>query len=557
MTELSTSGVVGIDGSVPVYDPTARWCIWSIHEVYIGTVGLNRYVPKLKDYVIDPDTYTMWIVVHIDPVTLIARLQEIRPANMTFSVSETDVLFGVGPGTQSDTYRIYLDTTVMPHVLAVDARLKIGGSMASYVKLFKGADVSAMGTVISRMYDAGGNVLTDQVPLETVAIDSHVVYAIKIVSVCYTNHALVDGEIVTAVIYDTEGHVVSKRQLLVENTGFIRGVNAAQTYVSHISLESPFLSPTLDHVIEFPLNMPLNALNLTGVVHYSDGSTLKLPVNGSRFTLFGLDQFVSTIIGQKIELVLNYALFSNETTYGVPATENRCITEPYSLVVNEPNNSLAVKLFGYPTWVNAANGYRLNWYLLNLDRTVFFDVTGLVTFADNTGAFDPKGYGYLQRKAVTLNLQDVSSSFRPFIHTQLVDIILKCPPDGRKTPWTVSHEAIGSRPPYGEGLWAIRHPTQLTVDLRCGCTTQNEWLAKLYLQTYPLIDRLGEVVPPTPTHFELRYGNAVSEYSIAEWDALLTTSAHLAINSLLVIRFVKRVGVTSMNLAIAALLVVE
>jgi hypothetical protein len=555
MTEISTIGVAGIDGVVPVYDPTARWCFWAIGEIYVGTVGARRYVPKLHDYVIDPDTFTTWIVEHIDPVTLIARLRVIRPANMSYDFADTDILFGVGPGTQSDTYRVYLDQSVTPHILAVDARLRINGSMSAYMKLFKGADVSIVGNIISRLYDASGNVLTDAIPLEVVATMYDNNLAVKIPGVCYTNVALIDGELVTAVFYTPEGHVVSKRQLLIENTAFIRGQTVSQKYIVSINLESPFLSPTLDSIIEFPLNTPINALNLIGVIHYSDGTLLKLPVNGTRFSMFGLDHLLSTIIGQEIELVLSYQLAANEAAYGIEAAENGCITTPYRLVITEANNTIAVKVVGYPVWISQTAGYEMRWFLFNLDRNIFFDVTQHVRFAENTGPYNPKGYGYLQEKAIIVNLQSVSPVFRPFLHTQFFSIVLMRQPDGRQTPWTVLQEMGAGNAVYGENIFAISNTVNRTVEIHCSCANYTDWIRKLYLNTYPLINRQTEAAPPMPTHFELRYENTAVEYTVSEWNRVLTTQLVLPLYSTLFIRFIKRTATGDMNLSMSGMLV--
>jgi hypothetical protein len=553
--------VVGLDGHSPVYQPDSRWTIFAMYEIYLGRNGLQPngkpyYVPKVNDYVIDPETYATYICKHIDPVTLIPRLEQIRPANMVIEFVEQDILFGIS-GNDPNTYRVYLDTSVLPHTLAVDARLKVGGSMVDHCKLFRGTDLGGNGEVISRTYDASGNIVTDKVAMEVIAIDSHVNYAIKSVAVCHTNVNMNDGELVTAVFYDNLGKVVSKRQLLVENTGFIRGLNASQKYVSHISLESPFISPTLDHVIEFPLNIPLNALNLMGVVHYSDGSKLRLPVDGSKFRIYGLDQFVSTIIGQKIELVLTYQLANNETAYGVSAAENKCVTEPYSIVVVEPNNSLAVKVYGYPVWVDDATGYRMQFWLLNLDRNIYFNVTPYVTFAENTGAFDPRGFGYLQRKAITLNLRDVSGGFKPMIHTQLMDIVLNLP-NGRLTPWTVSHESLGDRPNYGDGLVALRQlPDRTKFKLDCNCANLEEWLNRFYYATYPLVDKFRETRPPAPTHFEIMYAGRYAMYHVNDWNTVLTLGIEMPTNSTIFIKFIKHRADLDMQLSVAAILVGE
>ncbi len=549
-------GVIGTDNISPVHDPDGLWKIWSIDEIWTGGIGEKKYVPKVGDYVIDPELYLMHIVESLDNITLIPTLREIRPANMSYSLSETDILFGVNGYNQSDTYRVYLDQSVTPHILAVDIRLKIAGTMASYAKLFKGSDVSNSGHVISKVYDSMGNFISENIPLELVAIDSHNNYSIKTISVCHCLEDLVDGELVTAVIYNDQGHVVSKRQLLIENTAFIRSINVSQKYVSHISIESAFLSPTEINTIRFPLNIPLNALNVIGIVHYSDGSSLRLPVDGNKFRLFGLEQFVSSIVGQQIELVLSYALSSNEVAYTGVSADGHYVNEPYHLVTINPNNSYTVKLFGYPVWVSEADGYVMRWWLFNLDRNVFFDVTPYVQFSTQTGAFNPKGYGYLQRKAVNINLRDISAAFQRFVHVQLVDIVLQSPPDNSigQTAWTVSHESMDTRPSYGNGLYARRISTN-TVNISSGLDTEADWLEKMYLQTYPLLDRTAELSVPNPTHFIVTVNSQENEFAIGQWNSNLLLSLDPAQFATLSVRFIRRTSSGDLQLSMAALIV--
>lgn len=557
MTDISIIGVVGTDGVQPIFQPDGRWCWWSIGEIFNeGTVGQNKYVPKINDYVIDPETYTTYRVTYLDPVTLYPTLEEIRPANMSFGFSETDILFGVGPGTQADTYRVYIDKSVMPYILAVDIRLRVAGTMAKYAKLFKGANLTNTGHVVSKVYDSNGNFISENVPLELVALDSHVNYSIKTVAVCHTVEDLVNGEIVTAVIYNDQGHVVSKRQLLVEETSFIRSINASRKYVSHISLENAFLSPTFDHRIEFPLNIPINAINLMGIVHYSDGDTLRLPVDGSKFTMHGLEQYLSTIIGQKVDMVLSYALSENETAYAGVTSDGHYVTEPYELITVNPNNSYSVKLFGYPIWVSEATGYVMQWWLFNLDRNVWFDVTPYVRFADNTGPYDPKGYGYLQHKTVSINLHDVSGAFNQFIHVQTVDIVLNGFPDVSplSTAWTMSHESITGRPFYGTGLYA-KKVSDTELNLSSGIATYEEWLERVYSDTFPLVDRSAELTAPVPTHFVVTINGVSTEYPVANWNANIVVNQDITVFKTITLRFVKKTGVADMQLGISAMLV--
>lgn len=546
--------VVGSDGINPIYNPEARWCWWGLHEIWLGQEGKNRYVPKVNDYVCDYTKFATYVVDYVDPVTLIPTLRAINPFTGNTAFSENDILFGVGPGTQSDTYRVYVDKSVVPAVMAVDSRLKVGGSMASYAKIFKGSDLATSGKVISKTYDANGVFVSENIPLEIVAIDNHINYSIRTVGVCHVTEELTDGEVVTAVIYSDNGHVLSKRQLLVENTSFIRSLNASKKHVVSISLDCPFKSLTSDGVIEFPLNIPINSLNLVGIVNYNDGSKLELPVDGTKFSIHGLSQFVSSIVGQRIKLVLSYALGTDETSTVGVSSDGKYVTENYELATVNPNNSYTVKLFGYPVWQSEALGYTMKWWLFNLDRNVSFDVTPFVNFNGATGAFNPKGYGVLQRKEVSINLNDVSGAYKPFIHTQVVDIVLY-QPSLDETPWTVSHEAIDTIPVYGNNLRAqIKYGNKITVD--AGIETKEAWLEQVYNRTYPLIEKRSAVAPLVPTHFVLQADGLSVEYLIDYWNQELTTPFSLVDKKLLGIKFIRRLAANDLQLSQAAMMMV-
>lgn len=554
MSDLSTVNVIGTDGGVPVYDPSARWCWWALSEVFTGAEGKGRYIPKVNDYVIDYDTYTVFIVTEINPVTMIPKFVEKRPSYAPWVIPEEDILFGVGPGTQADTYRVYYDTSVYPYVLAVDARLRVAGTSARYAKLFVGSDLSSEGKIISKMYDTSGTFLNDKIPLETVVSDSHEVYAIKVVSVCKTTENLKDGEVVTAIFYDDDGHVVSKRQLLIENTSFIRTVNENAKYITHISLESPFLSTTETNIINFPLNVPVNAMNLMGVVHYSDGSTIRLPVDGTKFKLYGLDSYISTIVGQKYELVLSYALSQGEYTYSTVTKDNNYITLPYTLVTTNPNNAYSVKLFGYPQWMGSGFGYKMRWYLYNLDRNISMDVTDNVMFDAIGGSYDPKAYGYTQRRTVSINLNKVSAAFKPYIHTQVVDIELIRPYVDRTTCWKVTNEIGSDKLAYGDGLYASRKNTSY-INLSVGITNFNEWIERVYNRTYPLINKIYEINTISPTHFYLTFNGNSKRFEISDWNKDVDVGSVINPGDTVYIRFIKEGIPNDIELSVASMIV--
>jgi hypothetical protein len=553
---LTTAGILGTDGITPVYNPSERWWIWAFAEIYTGAVGHNRFVPKVKDYVIDYDTYTTYIVESLDPATLIPVLRVVVPQSSSSAFTEDDILFGVGPGTQADTYRVYLDTSVVPHILAVDARLKVGGSMSSYAKIFRGGDTSVSGKVISKLYDQNGTLLSQNIPLELCAMDGVTNHSIRTVSVCYTLEDLPNGEIVTIVIYSDVGHVVSKRQLLVENTGFIRSVNSDLKYVSHIGLETPFLSSTTDTLIEFPLNIPVVGIGLIGIVYYSDGTSLKMPVDGSKFKMLGLDQYAATVVGQRIPCVLTYALSPDEIAYGT-TSNGKYITKAYTMVSTVQDGAYAVKLFCYPVWIDQVNGYKLEWFLYNLDRNIVYNVTGGVRFNANTGGFKPLGYGIDQKLSVSINLRDVMGSFRSYIHVQTVEITLLDMGGVFTTNWTVGTEP-GQLPPYGIDLFATSlmvNQNLWTVKIDSGIVTQEAWLERVYYNSKPIVNLQREIKPPVPNFFAIVTATGRSEFPMDSWNSALTINHDAPFGSTLFIEFIKRTATSVLQLGVAGLTV--
>lgn len=550
-----TTNVVGLDGHSPVYNPEDSWHMWKLAEIYTGQVGFQRYVPKIGDWVKDTDTNVDYEVTLLDPTTLVPTLTEKKAA----AVDEfTDVLLGVGPGTQSDTYRLYRDASKTPNTLAVDARLHVAGTMAATCKIFKGSDLTGDAAVISNFYDNAGNLLGNAIPLELVAMDSSsgTNISIKTVPVCYTTQDLSDGELVTAVFFAADGHVVSKRQLLVENTAFIRSSNSSLKYVTGIALKTPFLSPSDPMLVQYPLNVPLEGLQLIGVVNYSDGSSVELPVDGTKFSVFGFERFVSSIVGQQFSIVLKYVLSAGEICYTANAVSNdRFVSEVYKATTLNEDGAYSVKLFGYPVWGGAVSGYQMEWYMYNLDRQAAWHVTPYVSYNANQPVFDGLRYGANQHLSVSVNLKDVNPTFKNYTHTQTLDVVLFGPGTLRTTNWTVGFDPNQS-PPYGIGDHAdtvFTNANLATVNISCGETDFNAWLNRLYSLTKPLTDPQQELAPPAPTHFSIVLGGQDVVFPIASWNQTIVLNQALTNNGTLFVKFFKRTADNDIQLAIAAL----
>lgn len=554
---INTAGITGTDGITPIYNGSAPWRMWGLPDIYTGGVGANRYVPKINDYIKNFETDETFRVTHIDPVTLIPTLVTVLPPGEE-QANPADILFGGNPG----VYRVYLDKSVRPYKLAVDGNVHSYHSDANYAKVFMGNNISTSGNVLAFLSDSAGNFLTDKIPLELVGIHNVDNYTIRGVKVCSTNVNIPSGQLVTVVFYSVAGNVLRVVPMLCQHSTFIRGANADEKYVTHISLKSPFVSLTDDHVLEYPINVLEPALNLIGVVHYSDGSSNTLPVDSTKFSIFGLEQYLGTVPGQTFDLVLNYKLGSTEAAYTGVSGDGKSVNASYSLVTVNREGSYSVKLYAYPVWISEMAGYQLKWFMYNLDRDISFDVTPYVNFQPDTTAYDPTGYGTTQMLHVRINLRDVSTSFKSFIHTQVIGINLREPGTSRMTNWTILFNPAHN-PAFGVDLHARLISTGVSntvVNIGSDIETFVQWTDRVYKNFIPIIDLSAETIPLTPNYFNIVDDGVKKNFPISAWNSNLslgTVSAGVALNKTLFIEFIRRESTGDVLLGMAAMPIYE
>jgi hypothetical protein len=549
----------GTDGGVPILGSSINnglFAIWSLSQIYQGQAGTNMYIPSVGDYVVDNSGSNDWYRVSaIAATTYIPTLVPLTTAPNAVMTSG-DLLQGVGPGTLADTFRVYLDQSVIPFEFAVDQALYFPGPDVASVKIFTGSDFTNNNNCVSALYNQSGQLISQSIPTVPVSVtypDGSTGTAMTI-PVCYTNVALADGTPVTCVAYSSTGTVVSKRQLLVENTAFIRGADTSVKYITSIALECAFLSQTDPTLIQFPINVLTSGLNLMGVVNYSDGSSATLPVDGTKFQILGFDSFVSSVVGQEFTVILKYNLGTDEAVYGANSVNNQMfITQEYTAQTINNDGAYTLKLYAFPVWINAISGYRLEWFLYDLDRSQWWDVTSLVTFASTTPAFQPLTYGTLQNITAELQLNSVDASFTDYIFTQTVGITL-LQPGTNSNPWQVQFTP-GQQPPYGPGTLAAVEElaaNQWTINLASSYATQAAWLAGMYTNTQPLTDPQQEASVPQPNYFAIQMPDGSQiECPISQWNATQTTTVSLASVTTLFVTFFLRTSTNDLQLSVA------
>lgn len=536
------------------YNPDRGFRVWLISEIVLTAGQTNKYIVNVDDLVLD---YSRgWLrVTDVEIGTWIPTLEPWEPPAHTDPDGEENVLVGVGPGYSSESYRCFIDTSVTPYVLAPDARLHFYGSMVASYAVFKGSDINKdTGQLISAFYDSSGNFIGPYIPVEEATITGAKVSTIKIPMVGFATEALEDSERVTLVAYDDKEGVISYAQLLVMNTEVLRQTDQSKQYVEGIMLDTPFLSSSDPKVIEFPLNVMVKSLPMQGLVKYRGGRQVRYDVGPSPFSILGLENYVATGEGQEFPLAARYQLAPDEISYQLAPSADRAITENYIARTVAADGAYSCRLFVYPTWVNETIGYRLEFWLYNLDRSRFYNVTPNVELGVNSAPYRPRAYGEVQTLTYAVNLNQVDGRFAPYRFVSTFQIaLLNAGPN--EANWVV-YPRPDVDASYGRGLRGdLEYVATNNWNLRLsnGATSLTSWLQQMYFNAEPLVNTEIEEFAPTPTHFILHFLHGDYKFSVQQWNQVLTVNNDLNMGELLSIQWICELYDTDLQLAMTGL----
>lgn len=520
-----------------------------------GENGSGLFVPNVDDLVIDL-TQGWFVVIEVDYTTGEAVLIPWKTPEETEPSNGSDPLLAEHPGPPQEGFRIFLDTSVTPFTLSIDPAFYLLGSMVDSYKVFLGTDINPdTGTIISQFVDKNGNFLGTSVPVEAQMVPGDTSKVIKVPIVGYTTQRMDNGETVSVVAYSDDGSQVYRTTMVVINSAMGRASDASKRYVKGIHIESPFLSSSDPQTIEFPLNTTIESLPIYGIVSYHNGDRIRLPIDDSKFSLFGSKDYIATIVGQKFPLVLAYQLSPDEVSYMEEPSANQRITKSYEAMTTTVDGSFEVKLYVYPQWVSPTIGYRLTYWLYNLNRQTYYEVTSLVELGSNSATFDPTLYGTKQRMTVAIDINRVDNKFAPYRHVQNFQITLLGRGDMAGDAWEVyfTSEQVNE---FGRGLSATVeyiNTNDWYLYLRNGFGGLDPWLRGMYEAIEPLYDQRREVKAPTPTHFLLRFKNNTYEFPVESWDEDLVVNNDLEEGELLYIHWIEKTYSEDLQLGVTAL----
>lgn len=546
MTDLTNYGV-------PIVQVDRRFTVFNKEELYTTPTGKGSQVANPGDLIVDYINSSMERVIATDYTNYTYEVAAFNP----IPVENSDSVIGGCAPSASNTFRVYINTAKHPMTMRIDGRMTIAAVDIDSVRVFRGKVIDDTGVVISGYY-RDGVMVSDRIPMALVATDGNKSVKTAVAGVC--TKEIENNDLVTLVYYAADGEPVAIAQCYVVKTNMVMAMEAPAKQVVSVKLISPFMSTSDDTLLQLPTNIPIDDIPLQVEVRYTDG-TRRVTLDGSKARLDGLRNsgshstfYISSTIGQTLPLTLKYRLGSNETYLGEDLVGS-VINKRYSAVTLEIDGSYSVKLFVVPRWLDVERGYRLDYYLYDLERGNVFDATAYVTKGVGGETFDPKLYGYKQRLVVRVDLSKISATYNAHIHPQSFHISLESPGNENQTNYLIDYIHDGDT--YGEDIVALFRYSNTnfwTLDLSCGAASRTEWLQRLYFNSYPLYDRRSESAPPTPTHFQVLVKDKVYTRSVDTWMDSFNIEFQLTEGEVVLIKWISRTPQDELHLAMSPLL---
>ena len=524
--------------------------------------GQGTYVPREDDSILD------WSngfkrVSRVDPTTFVADLVSWDIPDNSDDIDDEDRLLGTGPGKTSESYRVYIDTRVTPHVLDINSRHHAYGEKAKEIIVFLGTDTDKdSGEVISQFYAQNGDYVGPEIPLDLTWNPDPNNRAQKAPVTGWTMHNLPDGQLVTVVVYNQGGSPIDQAKMLVHNTNITRHPQDGMKRVEKIEAISPYLSKVEPNTFYVPINATQAQLAMQAKVTYLDGtysiqSVVDEDANG-KFKMIGLKHWSPTIAGVPQELSLTYELTpENEFSFLQGVTANGRVETPYRIIGVPADPARSLKLFVFPYWVSDVEGYKLDYWLYDLAREVSYRVpVAAVELSETSPSFDGFNYTSTQYLDFGVRLGAIDNRYDANErHVQRVIVQLQRSGGTRASNWRVKF-ANSQKNWYGDGLeCAVRSAGAglSTATVSNGETTKAAWLQKVYYNADPLYDPQTENIAPEPTHFILVTKTRQVEVPVSQFATAITFVNDLKEGETIYLKWIKRMTAGTLQLGVTGL----
>jgi len=538
---------------VPLVEIDRRFTVHLIDALYTDVNKPGRDVPNPDDLIIDYVNNSMWRCVSTDYTNYTYEMINFNPV----AEFNLDAEIGGCAPSESDTFRVYINSKLHPTSLLVDARLRFTGSANNSIRIFKGTDLSDAGTIISG-YFTNDKLQSTFIPLELASITGNKTVKQAVAGICTGD--VEDGELVTIVVYNNDGGVTCKARCYIVDTNVVLASESPSRQILDVKLKSAFISKSDSDLLLLPVNLPLDDIFLQAEIIYTDGSEV-ITVDGSRATLHGLRNsgshdtyYISSNIGQTLPLTLSYRMSSNELYLGDNVVDS-VINKSLAASTLEVDGSYSVKLFVVPRWISVTEGYRLEYYLYSLERGNVFYATPYVEISSNSAKFDPTLYGVKQRLVVKVDLSEVNAIYSAHIHPQSFHLTLLDAGNDNVDNFLIGY--ANDQPSYGTDARAIYEYSNTTywkLDISCGASSKAEWLALLFYTIYPLYDIRTEDAVPEPTHVDVVLDSKTYTISVDNWMNSFNITDELDEGDVVMLRWIARTANDELQLGVSPML---
>jgi len=497
-----------------------------IEEAYTGVEGpqTNGLVALKKGDVVFNNAGKSQLVTYVDPDTLIPVFTSTDDTTESTVVDPDSLELGLAYKPPQITSRMFIDYATEPATIVVDAHYTILDKAATQIKVFMGRDTSDGGQVISHTVNTSGVIMSEMVDVEPIDVT---LPAIRRPLRFNTTTDIPAGQVLTAVIYANTGKIIGEDIFVAVQSRMISGPSAASVYIDGISLVSPMLSTTDALVIENPFGHSFTGSSAACLLHYSNGRSVTMPIDGNKVILHGLDSFDSSRMGSNTSVVLSYYPGEDEPAINVRGVTTPSIAKTYTLVNIPISGDYRLRAYIIPHW-DVASGWALRVLLTDVEYAVYIDVTEYAELRDALGnPLTLIGDGTMSRVHMSIDLSGMTNdTYDGYVHTQKLDIALPTYSDIDVEGWRIDYGCDGMTV-YGTELYArVSQAGSRPFKIDCGLADVDKWLATLYRGLDPSYDNTLYSEAPTPTSFRLEHGGVdgdmvIGTFPIVTWDAVL------------------------------------
>lgn len=494
--------------------------LWNIDEIVTTNPPISGQKRALVNDLVVDWNIGLYRVSAVEELTNIATLElKSKFSESTLlDPSNGSIISALSMYMPNSATRVMVDKTVNPYTVTTDLRYLTKGVEAVEMRAFYGTDISDSGEVISAKYNGSGDIVSDLIPLIEVNPGEP---RVKRPAIFETTKNLKNDDIITYVFYDAVGRKAGTQPFLVSESGAIFDYNSGQSPIVGIELRGDLIDKTDTKLINNPLNSPFQTALLEAWLSYSDGSEVRVPIDGNKCRLEGISRFNTSEIGTPKEVVLIYNCDPGEPAVDTGGTTQRFKREIYRLANIAVDTSFSLKVFVIPEYINNTTGYNYRYFLTSLDGDVDAEITEFVNARILSGDTVPgNNHGNAMDVTVGVNMDTVLPGAYPgHYHSQAYELTTQVPGTVGFEPWTINYLNANNQIYRAN---AVAHCTNFgngAINIGMDFGNISTFLGDLYLNIHPLYDSSLLVSPETPTHAVLIYKGAEIEINVStDWN---------------------------------------